>query len=222
MSRFCAKPTCSDVAQRWFDIAAAEREVVERAEPTASSVALCEAHAARFSTPNGWRFTASAPVETEMAVDAPAGVQRPSDPQAPSTFEAALVRDHAPRRARSRQHDRDTPWFLTLSDAPALDVPAGTETVGSEEAEVTSAPDAGSLLHRAFHGPDREIDIARARAAERDRTSQLETPGADDGRDIAELGDLTVRRAERSTAKGGYDIELPFPPLNSAPRTAVS
>ena len=154
MSRFCAKPTCSDLAQRWFDIAAAEREVIERAEPTASSIALCDAHAARFSTPSGWTFTASAPVEIEMV-----------EPQAPSQLETALVRDHAPRRARSRQHDRDTPWFLALSDAPAIDAPADTETVGSEEAEgdeTSAAPGAGPLLHRAFHGPDREIDTARA------------------------------------------------------------
>lgn len=192
MSRLCAKPTCSAVAVQWFDVAAAEQRVISRSRATPSTIALCESHAARFSAPRGWT------IEAEDSGDAAVEASEPgtNEPRAvavdaltagesPSRLEAALVRDRTPRR-RARKHDRDRPWFLALSDT------SGATSV-EPAPDVQDEPSVGSLLHRAFHGPDRDVDAERAGAAERDTAS-----------------------APR------MDIELPFPPFDTEHHAAVS
>lgn len=206
MSRLCVKPTCSDLAVRWFDIVPAQCRVIERAEASASSLSLCVHHAARFSAPDGW------------VVD---GLV-PESPVVESPVSEAPVPDSSPSPSRRRKHDRDAPWFLAGSapSATAFSV-APIQPVApllpaldddSEDAARVHAPSAGSLLHRAFHGPDREIDVARAKTAERDSSPT----------DVADVEDLSTRRAERNEPDAGCDIELPFPPFEPTRHIAVS
>ncbi len=231
MSRLCAKPTCSDVAERWFDVNAAHCQVVERREATASSIALCGSHAARFSAPDGWEWVGLDPNEQIAPVEAVDA--------APSTDEVEL-HEEAPGVAASndaaqdqsepaprRMHTRDAPWFLANAndDAPV------EQSASHDSANYDDAPDvpsAGSLLHRAFHGPDREVDSARAREADRDqsgrrepRTQRTATADGDDDGDVATVRDLASRRNARPPATS-YDVELPFPPLDAEPHVAVS
>ncbi len=216
MSRLCAKPTCSDPAVRWFDILAAERRVVERSEPTPSTIPLCDPHAARFSAPIGWT------VDTEQHIEvSPSAPQAPvpeSGIDTPSRLSTALTASELDR-PRRRKHDRDAPWFLAGSSDVADPAPVAPllPTADDDDSD-ESIPTAGSLLHRAFHGPDRDADIARAKTADRD--SAVSAVGEDDVQ-VAEVGDLTTRRAKQ-TEPGGYDIELPFPPFEPARHVAVS
>ena len=214
MSRLCAKPICSDLAVRWFDILAVDRRVVERSRATGSAIPLCVTHAERFSVPEGWTIGSDGEAEESRAV-----------PQAPTPevsrdksdrLVSALV-DSTDEKPRRRKHDRDAPWFLSGStdhasigsSAPLL--PAATEADIAEE----HVPSAGSLLHRAFHGPDRDCDLARAKDADR------ESAAVDSDSEVADVGDLATRRAKQNESEG-YDIELPFPPFESAQHVAVS
>jgi hypothetical protein len=194
MSRLCAKPSCTATVDRWFDFAPADCRVAERGSPTSSTVGLCPAHADRFTVPEGWTLD---------------GLEVVSDVIEP-------VADAAPR---NRSHDRETPWFLTFSDTPIPDLPDRPALRRDDPADdPVGAPTAGSLLHRAFHGPDREIDARRADEAERDsepvpRTVAPQLSGADE---------LTPRRAKREQTTDYDTIELPFPPRESAQHSAVS
>ena len=215
MSRLCAKPTCSDPAVRWFDILAAERRVVERSGPTPSTIPLCDPHAARFSAPVGWTIDTdihSAPSPSTLPAPIPE-----SGADSPSRVTTALTGSGSDS-SRRRKHDRDAPWFLagsSSSESPASVAPLlPADDVHTDDA----IPTAGSLLHRAFHGPDRDADIARAKSADRD--SAVSAVGEDDVQ-VAEVGDLTTRRAKQ-TEPDGYDIELPFPPFEPARHVAVS
>lgn len=237
MSRLCAKPTCSDVAERWFDVCAAECEVVERSEPTPSTIAFCGSHAARFSVPVGWAWVALDPAEAsalseaeEIDVDTATPLVVMPDHAVPdeADVDAADV-DAADVDAPRRMHTRDAPWFLAnapLSD-DASDVALNTTESPAESSESThSAPSAGSLLHRAFHGPDRDHDVARALQADQDHGGRREErtqseSKTDDDDDVATVRDLASRRSARSPTTS-YDVELPFPPVDVEPHVAVS
>ena len=200
MSRLCAKPSCAAAVDRWFDFAPAECRVAERSSPTSSTVGLCSTHADRFTVPEGW---------TLDSLDPPSKVTEPiREPVAESI-------------SRNRSHDRETPWFLTLSDTPVPDLPdasnIASDDQGNKAADTIVEPTAGSLLHRAFHGPDREIDARRADEAERDPAPISRTATA--RRDADEL---KSRRAARKQSTDYDTIELPFPPRESAQHSAVS
>lgn len=183
MSRSCAKPTCSAAAERWFDFMPNEQRVIERVQATDLAVALCGAHAGRLSVPAGWTLDLRA---GDVSHDEVEPAATPDDgPSGDSSTEETTVH---------RSYSRDAPWFLALSDEPAAE---GAEP--SEAAPVLDRePSAGSLLHRAFHGPDRESDIERARH---------------DAAPHQALDELTPRRVKRSS--NGYDsVQLPFPPVD--------
>jgi len=206
MSRLCAKPTCADDAVRWLDVIAAEQHVVERSAPTPSTLALCESHAERFSVPDGWVW-----VGLQPAADPPLP-QAQESPEIPETADSEEPDGHVEVR---RQHSRDAPWFLSNSSSEdeTPDSPPGAPT--------------GSLLHRAFNGPDRAADAARSRQVDREetgrrepRTSRETLEGGDDD-DVATVRDIGSRRQSR-TSVTSYDVELPFPPLDAEPHVAVS
>lgn len=187
MSHVCAKPACTEKVQVWLDFAPASRLVVEQQIRSDVSVGLCETHAGRFTVPQGWslELLPLSPADNTPALDEPDGDvdEQPESVSAPA----------------NRAHTRERPWFLALSDV-AID-----ESVhdGPSDVETPSAS-AGSLLHRAFHGPDRTSD--RSRAARN------------------QLDELEPRRAAK-TPRGAQDngmAELPFPPFEPEHRVAVS
>ena len=133
-----------------------------------------------------------------------------------------------PESPRQRQHDRNAPWFLAGSrnaERSDLVAPLLSESVDGDE-ELIDEPSAGSLLHRAFHGPDRSDDVARAKRAERDTAAPragTEAPAAEvtnTDESLPLVDDLTTRRAQQEEANG-YDVELPFPPSEPARHLAV-
>ncbi len=187
MSHVCAKPACSQKVQIWLDFAPASRHVVEQQTRTEVSVGLCETHAGRFTVPEGWSLELLplssadvAPARDDANVDVD---ERPEPVSAPA----------------NRAHTRERPWFLALSDAvideSAHDGPADVETPSAS---------AGSLLHRAFHGPGRTSD--RSRVARN------------------QLDELEPRRAAKTPreAQDNGMTELPFPPFEPEHRVAVS
>lgn len=234
MSRLCAKPTCSNVAERWFDVIAAQCQVVERHEATPSTIALCGSHAARFSPPHGWTWIRLGEGSDPAALLDPRPDESDSETTSPDVVESAeTIASSSSSSAQSRRkHTRDAPWFLANATAsePQDDNETIPEESGAEvsnEFESSEAPSAGSLLHRAFHGPDRELDSARALEVDRERSASREPrtqstgdAGDDDG-DVAPVRDLTSRRNARSTVTS-YDVELPFPPLDAESHVAVS
>jgi len=212
MARLCAKPTCASSAVRWFEVDAANRRVFEQARATASTISLCETHAARFSVPDGWTLLAEdSAAQTTAAV--PAGV-------------TLIEKFTAPEAAVARRHSREAPWFLagssTRETSEAIpDVMPTTDAVPTDTSPVAE-PTVGSLLHRAFHGPDRDVDAVRDHDADRD-TSTSGEPTAEAGKEpepVASVRDISRRR--RGTQTSIYDVELPFPPAESSPHVAVS
>jgi len=203
MSRLCAKPTCAEPAVAWLDVRRTERRVVELTRATESTLALCARHRERFSIPDGWTF------ETLDGA------------QADSSGEHSTPKP-ATRAGRSAQ-----PWFL--ADAPASEANAQARAShrpllpGASRAH-QGAPalgaDAGSLLKRAFHGPNRDRDLERI---EHDRVVDRDV-ASDQGATATEVGvdELEQRRAARAQLDDYGTAQLPFPPLDDEPQIAVS
>ncbi len=192
MSHVCAKPACTQVVKVWLDFLPTSHQVVEQRSRSEVSVGLCETHERRFTVPAGWSFERLPSSET---VDGDVDAVPTVETAATSTEAANLV------------HSRERPWFLALSDV-VLDENVFAEASESEALEPTE-PSEGSLLHRAFHGPDRSTDELRAARAHVD--------------------ELEPRRAARApkVAKGdgvkdNGMTELPFPPFEPEHRIAVS
>lgn len=181
MVNVCAKPGCVDSVHLWLDFAPSEQRVVERTTRSDSTVGLCVSHEDRFSVPAGWvfeRLPSAEPVATSQATP-----------------------DLVPS-ATQREATRGQPWFLALTDRePLTHKDIGHEEQNAEMTEVTApevVPTAGSLLHRAFHGPDPDADAHRAA-----------------------LDELESRREARAHDDDGT-IELPFPPYGPEQHVAVS
>ena len=213
MSRSCAKPTCSDLAVSWFELSRETQQVTRSSVPAAHGIALCQTHADRFGVPGGW---------TLVTVDDPSEIT--TSPEAPiveAEVVSALVESDRAERIEPgsaeneaaengsvevhRIHDRDNPWFVPVS--PSNDSSASESSVGTEvsaEIETLAHPTSGSLLHRAFHGPEPS-------ASDRAPKSAVPEPAVDE---------LSPRRRARSSsdepeeeAEGLYHtLELPFPP----------
>ena len=225
MARLCAKPACSSAAASFFEVDAANRTVVEHARATLTTLALCDSHAERFSVPDGWTWSK----RNDVASDVPLASEHGSGEKLIEALAAAGTTPADPPSAR--RHSRDQPWFLAGS-ATTTDVGSATESVStasatqsaandeSVESEVamSSEPSAGSLLHRAFHGPDRATDVVRAKSAERDTSPKARPADAPDGT-VAKVRDIESGRRSRSVTS--YDVELPFPPAESSPHVAV-
>ncbi len=218
MSRLCAKPTCSGVAVRWFDVDGAGRRVLEQHRPTTSTIALCEPHADRFSAPTGWTWVPLAPtpdvgpMEQLLSAPTPAG--------------ETLINELSEKRVPQRRHPRETPWFLvgapTAPTTPDSALSSRDDSPSRPASNEPMDPSAGSLLHRAFHGPDRELDSARALEAERDSTAASEdTSDRPDSAPVASVRDIASRRSSNPNVTS-YDVELPFPPMNTGSHVAVS
>lgn len=192
MVQLCAKPGCSETVVLWLDFAPGYQQVIERAARRDSTVGLCESHAARFTVPAGWSFE-------RLVDDGPA-----EDPVVEDASDTEPAVD--PGSRSKRQHRRDRPWFLALSNARERSPEADASRVVTNPAP-TSDLSAGTLLHRAFHGPDPETDAIRAEQAHHDELEQ--------------------RRSVRSGTGSADDIddgvaELPFPPSEAGHRAAVS
>lgn len=191
MSNACAKPTCTDSVHVWLDFAPGEQRVIERSVRGDASVGFCATHAARFTVPTGWTFERTAEQQATNRVE-----RTTPTPAA----EVASPQGGLPKRA----YTRDRPWFLASTDTasdsvdgePFSDVQQATT---DDPAHVVGEPTIGSLLHRAFHGPDRKVDANRAA-----------------------LDELEQRRASRIDDDESGTIELPFPPFEPEHRIAVS
>ena len=194
MSYVCAKPACTQSVQVWLDFAPVSQQVIEREDRTDVSVGLCEMHSERFTVPAGWSLDR---------------LSRSDLAESPLEAEVLIERTETTRaEATNRTHTRDRPWFLALSDAVIDEQPldeTGTPDVSADDGGVSGddEPSAGSLLHRAFHGPSRAADKSRAER---------------------ELDELELRRAARVPfeSKDNGTAELPFPPFESEHRVAVS
>ena len=250
MSRLCAKPTCSGAAVRWLNLNAAEQQVIEQAQPTESTIALCASHAQRFSMPNGWEWVGVVVPEAPLLTE---------EPELTNEIAESAKPDPAPRR----RHGRDAPWFLANSDASprrsasspaastdqvavhavagdATDTPEVADDAKISEGDI-AVPSTGSLLHRAFHGPDADADVARAKrdahlnsgtgssasatSAQREQRTASESTdssGGSDDDEVAPVRDIASRRAASATPSTSYDVELPFPPADPGPHVAVS
>lgn len=197
MSHVCAKPACTETVQVWLDFVPSSRHVVETATRSDVSVGLCKSHADRFTVPSGWSLellSRSSAVPAELIED-------PTDEFVDAVAEPTLA---------NRTHTRERPWFLALSDV-VIDESVHTGATDIEStrtpADTTDGlaePSAGSLLHRAFHGPDTDSDRSRA---DRDQVDELEPRRA--------------ARTPREQQDNGM-AELPFPPFEPEHRVAVS
>jgi hypothetical protein len=187
----CAKPTCTDSAHVWLDFAPGEQRVIERSVRGDASVGLCATHAARFTVPTGWTFDRT----TEQQTTAPITRTTPVP-----AAEGASPQDGHLKRA----HTRDRPWFLGLTDTASESVDGEPHSdlqraTTDDPVDAMGEPTIGSLLHRAFHGPDRSVDANRAA-----------------------LDELEHRRATRIDDDEPGTIELPFPPFEPEHRVAIS
>lgn len=201
MSRLCAKPTCSAPSVSWLELVLADRTVLERPRPSPAAFGLCEMHRERFVVPDGWKFLVN---QTDAVVEIKAEVTNRGSDQTSETG------DGQPEKVDGRQ-----PWFVAAppeAQAGPFSHPLAAAWTSASDDEIPES--AGSLLQRAFHGPDREDDLRRrAEDEEHDRN---------DGHSAApEVSELVTRRKE-STGVSYHDTELPFPPFDLEHQKAVS
>ncbi len=207
MSHVCAKPACTETVHVWLDFAPSSHQVIEKATRSEVSVGLCESHAGRFTVPDGWSL--------ELLPRSPAQPAADGDEIAPdSSIDSAsdVTEDNAEQAEpisapANRTHTRERPWFLASTDVVVDERegdPADVVTSRADHDEAVGAPTAGSLLHRAFHGPDKASDTSRA--------------------DAEQVDELEPRRAARTPPEVHNNgmAELPFPPFAPEHRVAVS
>ena len=198
MSRLCAKPTCTEDAVTWLDIARQDRRVVERDRPALSAMGLCAGHRERFVVPTGWVLESSGPTTT-------VGADTAASPTPTRTVSEA--------KTSGETTSRERPWFLAgTEDAPASTGPLlGAQASYDTDIDEHSLS-AGSLLRRAFHGPDADDDLQRRDDAAMDAMADAE-PGESNGREQP--------RSVRTLDEYGT-AQLPFPPFDLTPHAAVS
>lgn len=206
MSRLCAKPTCGETAAFWLDILREDRRVVEHQRESLHGLALCGTHRDRFVVPAGWELEASIADQQVTESGETASVVAPH----------SMPVEASPERSTSRER----PWFLveSASDAPVrpLLVDDGQD---ADDADDTAELSSGSLLRRAFQGPDRDDDRARRADAVRSEDSDdvaVEADADDDAR-----YDRETERAIRSLDAYGT-AQLPFPPVDTEVQARVS
>ncbi len=197
MSRYCAKPTCSDSAASWFEVVREIQKVTRASTETPHAIALCDVHAARFRVPEGWTFETHSVLERPPeGVDGSVLERPPEGAVAPvaSAEQASSIIEKARSGEPNREHGRDNPWFVPST----IDERADAES----RSDLNNAAK-GSLLDRAFNGPGVKDES---------------------GRSVAPADELSSRRRARSSADepeedapGLYQTcELPFPPHSSA------
>ena len=215
MSRSCAKPTCSSPAVSWFDLRRVTQQVVRSSSPTDHGIALCAAHADRFGVPSGWTVVTGEPTPARVA-DASQVNKATAKKHAPAKKQAAAKKRRTAKKQVAKQQeteseipvnavaqDRGSAWFVPSADA-------SEENEGSPS---LGAPSEGSMLYRAFNGPEKKV-VAKAKTE----------------RVAAESDELSPRRRARSTsddaeeeAPDAYEtFELPFPPHADPRSIAVS
>jgi len=165
-----------------------DRRVVERASYSDTAMALCAGHRKRFVVPAGWVVE-----ELQPEDDAPVKT---------ASVNASVLTNREPADGR--------PWFLAgTDDRPDTPVRPILDGIHDHADEDDSALSAGSLLRRAFHGPDREDDLLR-------RDHDLDAESLD-----PTVDEIEQRRTVRSLDEYGT-AQLPFPPLDTEPQAAVS
>ncbi len=195
MSRLCAKPTCGETAVSWLDILREDRRVIEQTRETAHGLALCAIHRERFVVPAGWQLQQVDTVSTGPELDA-------------EVVTSTTAPEETAGNERSPSSER--PWFLaaTSSDAPVRPLLVADDDAETDDhSELTS----GSLLRRAFQGPDRDDD--RARRANAD--------WPEESADVDARYDQETERTIRSLDEYGT-AQLPFPPVDNEVQAAVS
>lgn len=206
MSRLCAKPTCGETATFWLDILREDRRVVEHQSESLHGLGLCGTHRDRFVVPSGWELERSS---------ADQSVTEPGEAEAVAV---AAPRSTPVTSSSERSTSRERPWFLveSESDAPVrpLLVDDGEDDTG-DKAELSS----GSLLRRAFQGPDRDDD--RARRADVARSDDSDDDDVETEVDDDERYDRETERAIRSLDAYGT-AQLPFPPVDTEVQARVS
>lgn len=131
MSRYCAKPTCSEFVHTWFELSREAQRVVRRTTWTKHAIGLCESHADRFKVPVGWTFDGG-----------------------------GSVADSVPATRKGKAEDA-SPWFLpegTVAaqgpvDGEPLTSGDGTATSADGTVSQLDNTEEGTMLDRAFHGP---------------------------------------------------------------------
>lgn len=192
MSRLCAKPTCSEPAAAWIDVLREERRVIAHDSASPHGLALCQAHLDRFVVPAGWELHKGDRGSTTAA------------PKEPHDDISDMEPLDDPRSASSER-----PWFLagTPSDVPVRPLLVASDDVGVDESPSLAS---GSLLRRAFNGPERNDDQARRAHAAAAVTDSEDT-----------RYDRETERAARSLDEYGT-AQLPFPPFTPDVQAAVS
>lgn len=124
MSRYCAKPTCSEFANTWFELSRERQRVVRSETSSKHAIGLCESHGDRFKVPEGWTF---------------------------ETNRAAVGQAEAPPR---RLDDENPWFFpagaVPVENAPSGQ---GGQSAGTSSGSQLDNTEEGTMLDRAFHGP---------------------------------------------------------------------
>ena len=194
MSRQCAKPICSEPAVAWLEIARDDRRVVVRSVETPFALGLCEVHRDRFAVPDGWSL------DTEQSTATPVVPDSALSAYSDESFDpVASPTDSDTSAAR--------PWFLAGSSTE-VSHPSPLLAPIDEEPLPPGELSAGSLLRRAFHGPNRSDDVHRRSQKELDANE-------------VDQDELETRRIAKVLDDYGT-AQLPFPPLATERQAAVS
>ena len=154
-------------------------------------------HADRFGVPTGWTLTRLEP-SLESAISLPIATVPIPIPTAAEALAAVEPSGDSSPGNDTGESDRSSPWFV-----PAVSVQApGVD----EPQETLSNPTEGSLLHRAFHGPERDEGPSIAASAR----------SVDEGPAAASKRRRRARSSDDQAEEEARDLyqtsELPFPP----------
>lgn len=217
MSRLCAKPTCSSPAVSWLELVLADRLVIERTRSTSASFGLCDLHRNRFVVPDGWEIRVASPAAHATELHDPVGVAHDELDSKSENLSTART------RSKVEPVDERQPWFAaerTPAHSESFKHPLASAWIEEPDDEVSES--VGALLHRAFHGPDRDEDLRRRtddRASD-DGDASDDSPSGDQ-RTNTEVAKLGSRRT-KVTGVDYEDTELPFPPFDLEHQKAVS
>lgn len=206
MSRLCAKPVCAEPAVVWLDVLREQRRVVEHVQRSPHGLPLCGAHRDRFVVPAGWVFERyhQPVVGAAVVVD---GAETITEEHPPNAVLGVLEEITKPDVQAAKA---ERPWFL--ADVPESVVSARPLLpAGDDDDNAQPSLGSGSLLRRAFHGPDRDDDALR-----RSVETASESPDDRDARYTLE----TERAADALDIYG--TAQLPFPPVDAEAQAAVS
>ncbi len=144
MSRYCAKPTCPELATTWFEMSREEQRVVRADTSTKHAIPLCPSHADRFKVPAGWTLFTSeelAQLRDGSVIDLTDGASEPESDGAGDDSAGSV--------------DLAAAWFMPAGSS-AGQTPAGVaKSAAGTDDDVSHLANAaeGSMIDRAFNGP---------------------------------------------------------------------